>query len=96
MTDASYYVPSPDDATHLLDGHEPVTGVRPAHQIMHEIRSHDREAFASGRSRFFCPQIDRATMEEHGLYLVHNIPRDIYDFCGDLLVDGSRIAPLPT
>ena len=96
MAHTGYYVPSPDDATHLLDGHEPVTRVRPAHQIMHEIRSHDREALSTGRSRFLYPQIDRAKMEKHGLYLVHNIPRGRFDYCGRLLVDGSRIAPLPT
>lgn len=69
MTDTGYFVPSPADATHLLDGHEPVTRVRPAHQLMHEIRFYDREALASGRSRSIYPQIDRAKMEKHGLYL---------------------------
>lgn len=96
MIDTSYYYPTAADATHLLDGHEPVARVQLAHQIMHEIRSRDRETLAIGRSILLYPQIDRAKLEKHGLYLVHNIPRNIHDFCGDLLVDGSRIAPLRT
>ena len=86
--------PTLTDATHLLDNREPVTHVRSARQIEREIERTDRDAIAQSRSTVLYPQIARATMRAHGLYLVHNIPAGKDDFSGDLLVTGNRLTPL--
>lgn len=91
---SGYYTPTPADATHQLDDHEPVTNVRPAHQVEHEIERTDHDAIIHARPLVLYPQINRATMREHGLYLVHNIPTGQDDFNGDLIVSGNRLAPL--
>lgn len=93
--ETGFYEPIAGDATHLLDGGESVTRVRIDHQATHEIRRHDRGRLERGQRPFIYPQIDRAKMEEHGLYLVHTIPRDQFGFCGSLLVTGDRLKPIP-
>lgn len=89
-----YIVPNADDATHLLDGREPVTRVQVAHQIMHDIERQDRSAIARGRAAFLYPQIDRKTMGAHRLYLAHTIPTGPDDFSGEVLVTGDRLTVL--
>ena len=91
-----YCVPTLADATYVLDGHELVTRVRPALHIVHEIERYDRDAIASSRPIVLYPRVSRAAMRDHGLYLVHNIPRGRDDFNGELLVTGDRLAPLRT
>lgn len=93
-TRTGYYEPTEAHATHLLDGREPVTRVRPALHITHAIEKHDDAALLGGYKHFLYPQINRVAMRTHGLYLAHNIPKHRDDFNGDLLVTGDRLAPM--
>lgn len=77
------------DATHLLDGKEPVTDVRYAKNIVDAII--DNAADPAKHKAVLYPQIDREKLADHGLYLARTIPEQEGAYDGDLLVTGDRL-----
>lgn len=90
--ETGYIEPTLDQATHILDGVEPVTRTRPATEIWNEIEQSD--AISGERRKTLYPRIDRARAAEHGLFLVHTIPAHKDDFNGELLVTGDRLTEI--